>query len=198
MINSMMIKKFLRMVPFLITVFFITDCAHGQKEGTILTKVFKGTELIPDDSSRICIVEITNRSTIDELAGMLKSELKRRVNSGGRLYMTDDMNMCEAKVRIALLPIKTEPLKFNASGIPEEKRIRIDALVTMEHASTGEEVITNRDIYAYHTYRVAGKGSVSEYRGITGLTEKLSGKIISVMTTGWYKKDNLKGSGRQN
>jgi hypothetical protein len=194
----MVIKKNLcSITPFLITV-LIAACSHGQNDDSIFAKAFKGTELIPSEVNRLCVVEITNESTLDELPGMLKTEMKRRINTGGRLFMTDDINICDAKIRITLLPVISEPMKFNAAGIPEERRIRVDALVTMEHSSTGTEVIRNRDTYADHTYRVTGKDAVSDYRGITGLTEKLAGRIISVITTGWFKEDNLKRSGRQN
>lgn len=198
MVIGMIIKKILRIMIMVIIPVLIEGCSHSQNEDSILSKAFKGTELIPAEVNRLCIVEITNKSTLDELPGMLKTEMKRRINTGGRLFITDDVNICDAKVRITLLPLISEPLKFNAAGIPEERRIRVDALVTMEHTSTGAEVIRNRDTYADHIYRITGKGAVSEYRGITGLTEKLAERIISVMTTGWFKEDNMKRFGREN
>lgn len=197
MVTGMIIKKISPLIiPVLISV-LITACIHGQNEDSILAKTFRGTELIPAEVNRICIVEIRNHSTLRELPGMLRTEMKRRINAGGRLFMTDDESICDAKVRITLLPAISEPLKFNAAGIPEERRIRVDAIVTLEHTSTGTEVIRNRDTYADHIYRTTGKGAVSEYRGITGLTEKLAERIISVITTGWFKEDTLKRSGRK-
>ncbi len=198
MVTVMVIKKILRPItPFLIII-FISACSLGRNEDSIFAKTFKGTELIPSGVNRLCVVEITNQSTLNELPGMLRTEMKRRINTGGRLFMTDDINICDAKIRLTLLPVISEPMKFNAAGIPEEMRIRVDALVTMEHTATGSEVIRNRDTYADHIYRITGKDAVSEYRGITGLTEKLAARIISVITTGWFKEDNLKRSGRQN
>jgi len=190
-------KFFCTIIQLLITV-LLSACSPGHNHGSILTKTFKGTELIPSEVNRLCITAIVNKSTLDELPGMLRTEMKRKINTGGRLFMTDDISICDAKVSITLLPLISEPLNFNAAGIAEARRIRVDALVTMEHTSTGTEVIRNRDTYADHIYRVTGKGAVSDYRGITGLTEKLAERIISVITTGWFKEDNLKRSGREN
>lgn len=183
----MMIKNF---IPFLISVLVLLLTAGCSSGSSILSQAFEGTELIPSDVSRICIVEITNYSSREEIPEILKSELKRRINTGGRLYLTDDTDSCDIKTRITLLPLITDPLGFNAAGIPEERRIRVDALVTVEHASTGKEVMKNRETYAEYIYRVTGRGAISEYRGITGLTEKLSERLLSVITTGWYKEDN--------
>lgn len=198
MVICMNIKKILPVIVPVLTSALIASCSHGQNDDSIITKAFKGTELIPAEVNRLCIIEITNNSTLKELPGMLKTEMKRKINTGGRLFLTDDLNLCDARVRITLLPLISEPLRFNAAGIAEERRVRVDALVTMEHSSTGTEVIRNRDTYADHIYRVTGKGSVSEYRGISGLTEKLAERIISVITTGWYKESNLNRSGREN
>ncbi len=194
----MIIKKILSVMIQVLAAAFIAGCSHGQNEESILAKAFKGTKLIPPEVNTLCIVNITNNSTIEDMPEILKTEMKRRINTGGRLYLSDDADMCDAKIRITLLPLISEPLRFNAAGIPEERRIRVDALVTMEHSSTGTEVIRNRDTYADHIYRVTGQGAVSEYRGISGLTEKLADRIISVITTGWFKEENIKRAGRQN
>lgn len=196
MVILMLVKKIVPAIISILAAAFISGCAQSQNNKSIIAQAFDGTELIPADVNRICITEVTNNSSYDDIPKILKSDMKRKINTGGRLYLTDDINSCDVRISITLLPLLSEPLNFNASGIPREKRLRIDALVTMEHASTGIQVIKNRDTYAEFIYSVTGRDSISEYRGITGLTEKLSERIISVITTGWYKEDNLKRSGR--
>lgn len=186
----MMKKIFLLSVISVAFFAVISGCSSAQRDTSIISGAFDGTALIPADVSRLCVEEIENRSSRDEIPGMLMSELRRRFNFSGRLYLTDDISSCDVKLRITLLPLITEPLDFNSAGIPEQRRLRLDALITMTHSSTGDEVMKNREAYAEVVFRVAGRDSISEYRGITGLTEKLSERIISVITTGWFKDDN--------
>lgn len=192
----MMIKKFFPVMISILAAALIEGCSLSRGSNSIISRTFEGTELIPGDVNRICITEIANGTSREEIPEMLRSEIRRRINAGGRLYLTDDIGTCDIKVRITLLPLISEPLGFNAAGMPEERRIRVDVLVAMEHASTGKVVMKNRETFAEFIYRVTGKGSISEYRGITGLTEKLSERIISVITTGWYKEDDPKSRGR--
>ncbi len=193
----MIIKKTTVLSIIITTSVIISGCASSQQDSSSISKVFDGKVLIPDDANVLCVDNLINNSTRQEIPAILLPELRKRFNTTGRLYLSEDRTRCDVKVLITLLPLKTEPLSYNASGIPEEKRLRIDALVTLIHASSGEEVFRGRDAYAEHIYRVAGKGSISDYQGISRLTEILAERIVSLINTGWFKEDTDRKSRRK-
>lgn len=194
----MVIKNIVTLSIITITACIISGCTSAQQGSTAISKIFDGKELIPENANVLCVEDIINNSTRPEIPGILMSELRKRFNTGGRLYLSDGNTLCDVKILITLMPLKTELLGYNASGIPEERRLRSDALVTLIHTSTGVEVFRNRETYAEYRYRVAGKGSISDYQGISGLTEILAERIVSLINTGWFKEGLDKKSRRMN
>ncbi len=184
--------KLKKTAAIIFAVVFISGCSTVKSEVPAISRTFNGKELIPHEMHRTCIEEIINNSSKDEIPELLISELRKKINEEGRLTLTTDINSCEIKLRLKLLPLKTDVQTFNSAGIPEKKKLRLDARVTLVHAITGEEVIKNREVYAEFIYSETGAGSISEFRGITGLTERLAGRILSVITTGWFKEDYRK------
>jgi len=185
-------KKYLHITLLICTTLFFCKCTSGGSGNSVISRAFDGTELIPGNLNRICIVKIENSSGREELPDLLKSEIKNRMNSEKRLLFTGDVKSCDVKLWITLLPLASVPYSFNAAGVPEKRRLKATVLVTLAHAGTGETVIKNRETYAEFIYKETGSGSISAYRGITGLTEKLAERIISVVTTGWFRDSDQK------
>ncbi|HOP62842.1 MAG TPA: hypothetical protein PK358_06940 [Spirochaetota bacterium] len=183
----MKLKKHITIALLITVSLSLSGCSACSSSKSVISSAFDGTELIPDELNRICIVKIENRSGRNELPGLLKSEIKNRMNSERRLLFTGDIASCDIKLWITLLPLVSAPYSFNPAGVTEKRRLKVTALVTLAHAGTGKTIIKNRETYAEFIYTETGTGSISEHRGITGLTEKLAERIISVITTGWFR-----------
>lgn len=173
----------------LISSFLFTSCASVENNSvSVISKTFRGEEILHEGINRIYIEKISNGNIDSSIPVTLESSLKRRINIEGRLTVVDDISASDAILRVRIVKVISEPFDYDSSGRPGKKRIRIDSAVSLIYTRTGLERISRSEVYADDVYSTGGASTASEYREISGLTDKLSEKIISVIYTGWYRE----------
>jgi hypothetical protein len=150
--------------------------------------MLKGNRVIPDGVSRIYIDEILAGNISDNVMDSFKSSLRKQINSSDKISLTDSRAESDMTLRVLIDEFYSEPIKFNPSGVVVEKKMRIVAYIYLKYTKTNEECFNDKKVESEVVYSEVNIPIMSEYKAMTLLADQLSGRIISVITTGWYLK----------
>ncbi|MCL1864293.1 MAG: hypothetical protein FWF73_00590 [Spirochaetes bacterium] len=176
--------KCLLIFPLLISV----SCATISESEPVFNQVLKGNRVIPDGVSRIYVEQILVTDISGNVMDSFKSSLRRQINSSDKISAADSQGESDMSLRVLLDEFYCEPVKFNLSGVVVEKKMRIVAYMYLKYTKTGEECLNNKKVESEVVYSEVNIPVMSEYKALTLLTDQLSERIISVITTGWYLK----------
>ncbi|MCL1834260.1 MAG: hypothetical protein FWG49_07145 [Leptospirales bacterium] len=174
--------KSLLIFPLLISI----SCLPG---GEPVNQVLKGNRVIPDGVSRIYIDEISAPNISGNVTDSFKNSLRRQINSSDKISLTDSRPDSDMTLRVLIDEFYLEPVKFNPSGVVIEKKMRIVAYIYLKYTKTEEECLNDKKVESEVVYSEVNIPIMTEYKALTLLTDLLSDRIASVITTGWYLKN---------
>ena len=172
----------------ILPLFIFVSCIPNSGSDLVFNRVLKGNRVIPDGVSRIYVDEISTRNISDNVTDSFKSSLRRQMNSSDKISMTDSGESSDITLRVLLDEFHLEPIKISSMGVVTERKMRIVAYMYLKYTKTGEECLSNKKVESEVVYSEVNIPIMSEYKALTLLTDQLSEKIISVITTGRYLK----------
>ncbi len=179
-------KKISQILLVLFIYITIPGCLAGEKNASVLEKTFKGNRLLSEGVNRIYIDKISDGYINSIVIESVDSSLRNKINLNKNLSVVNSPEFSDMILKVWLTSYISEPVKFNSSGIIEERRLKIDSFICLISSTTGEEIIKKKYIDSVQFYSDVIPPVTSEFKAITGLTDMLSERIVSVLITGWY------------
>lgn len=164
----------------------VFGCSTTGKNDPVVSKIFKGNRLVPEAVNRVYIDSITGGHINSAVRDNLLLSLERKLNGEKKLALVHSPEKSDLKLRVHLERFSSEAVKHNVSGDVDESKLRIECLVWIISSQNGDEIIKEKKVDAEQMYSEINPPVITEFRAITLLTDKLAGRIISVILTGWY------------
>lgn len=182
----MHIKTAVMKYYLLVLIVLTQSCSAGGAGDSVLSKTFKGTRLLPDAVNRIYIEKISGGNIDASVIDSFDYSLRKKVSLNKKLSMVDSAEKSDVILTVKLARFSSKILKFNSSGIAEEKKLKLDSYVWLAATSNGELRIRKKLVESELFYSDTKPPVVSEYKAIAGLTDILAERVVSVVSTGWY------------
>jgi len=174
------------------TLAVFSSCSTWENVNSILSQTFKGNRLLPEGVSRIYIDKVSDGSISSTVKESFESSLKKRINFSGKLSLVETPENSDLTLKISLFGFSSAPIKFDSSGKAVENKLRLYAHVWINASSTGEEKVKRIKVEAWQFYSEINPPIMSEFNAITGLTDQMAERIVSVVITGWYRENEKK------
>ncbi len=162
------------------------SCSTAGSEKIGLSDIFRGNRPLPEGYRSVYIENVQGDSIDKTVRESALTSIRNRINSSSQLSLSGSSAKSDILLIVRITWFSSEPVKFNALGIAEERRLRIAAIVTLKFTGTSASESRGKVVEAEQIYSDTKLPAVSEYRAVELLSDKLAERIVSVIITGWY------------
>lgn len=167
------------------SVLILLSCANGN----LLNKTLSGNTgepVIPREANKIFIQDI-DCAVAPEFPG---EELKLLLNESfireGRLATVNTPDNCDLILKMKLIDYNIRNMKINSIGVPLEKRLNINVVLSLYDNKNKKTVINSRPVYAFRIFSESVHPIEPENIALRKCLAEMAGRITTAVLTGWY------------
>ena len=150
--------------------------------GEAISENIEGGKLIHDSASRLFIKPLSGKESNPDFNDELYRRLKNTINLDGRLAVVGTEPESDLVLGLVVVSYSEQDIRFDSAGRAVTRRISLTLAVTLTETVSGREKVRAKETDSFIVFDTE-KSVISEtYRD---LAEKTSGKVLSIILTGW-------------
>lgn len=177
----------------LILIFTLAVCTSCKSDYTdsVVSQVFRGNRPLPTGVSRIFIEMMPDVIINDAVKDTFSKAMNTRISKSEQLSLVSSPGESDLVLKVSFTEYSSEPVKVNSSGTVEKYKLRLVSFVWIISPSTGDEKVRQKKVDAELVYSELIPPVMSEYQAISALTDQLADRVISVVSTGFYRESKV-------